>query len=752
MMRYQKDRRRAGVLALALAVCVTVGAAEAGTAQPSMGLEGAAATPVPTEAAASTSVELSYEGVELQVPASWSVVDLASSPTTCVRFDVNAVYLGTPGPTQDCPASVLGRTNAILLQPLPSELPFGTVTLTPGAVPDPTGQQLTAGEVVARIAGTQVLVTASLGSDVEPVTQILRSIAVVAPTDPLAGAGDGLTVAALANPVPLDRSFTWHYGRGFDACTAPALSTMQAWLASPFRAIGIYIGGAARACSQANLTPSWLRAIATMGWKAQPIYVGLQAPCTPFTNRITYGQEWTQGRDAALDAVARARALGIGAGSDIYYDMEWYPRSTQCSGSVRAFLSSWTSTLQYNGYSSGVYSSASAAIIDLASGGGQPGFVPPNKIWIARWNVAPNVYGHTAYVADSQWAPYRRMHQYLGGHVETHGGVSINIDSNLLDTDANRGNPIGQFETVTGGPGTVTAQGWALDPDTSGPVIVQMYLDGASNSAVWANQARPDVGTAFPAAGPDHGYSITMNATPGRHTACLYAINTGPGWSKSLGCRTVTVLTSNPFGQVESATGGRGTLTARGWAIDPNASGPIMVQMYIDGAANAITWANQPRADVGAVFPAAGPNHGYSITMNATPGRHTACLYAINTGPGASTRLGCRTVNVLNSNPFGQVDLVTAGPGTVTARGWAIDPDTSGPIIVQMYLDGVSNSMVWANQARPDVGTAFPASGPNHGYTITMPASPGRHTLCLYAINTGPGASTGLGCRTVTAP
>jgi hypothetical protein len=68
--------------------------------------------------------------------------------------------------------------------------------------------------------------------------------------------------------------------------------------------------------------------------------------------------------------------------------------------------------------------------------------------------------------------------------------------------------------------------------------------------------------------------------------------------------------------------------------------------MYIDGRANALTWANLSRPDVGAAYPAYGPNHGYNLTMATTAGPHTVCLYGINTGPGASTQLGCRAVTV----------------------------------------------------------------------------------------------------------
>ena len=105
-----------------------------------------------------------------------------------------------------------------------------------------------------------------------------------------------------------------------------------------------------------------------------------------------------------------------------------------------------------------------------------------------------------------------------------------------------------------------------------------------------------------------------------------------------------------------------------------------------------------------------------------------------------------------SSNPFGSVDALTAGPGKVSAAGWAIDPDTSAPIMVQMYIDGRANALTWANQPRPDVGAAYPSYGPNHGYNLTMATTPGPHTVCLYGINTGPGASTQLGCRAVAAP
>ncbi|HEV7563130.1 MAG TPA: hypothetical protein VGO24_06470, partial [Solirubrobacterales bacterium] len=47
-------------------------------------------------------------------------------------------------------------------------------------------------------------------------------------------------------------------GLGFDACSAPSSKAMAAWGDSPYRAIGVYIGGENRGCSQPNLTASWV--------------------------------------------------------------------------------------------------------------------------------------------------------------------------------------------------------------------------------------------------------------------------------------------------------------------------------------------------------------------------------------------------------------------------------------------------------------------------------------------------------------
>lgn len=75
----------------------------------------------PTSAATASpgaSKVVRYRGYRIVVPAAWPVYDLRYHPEVCVRFDRHAVYLGEPSSTQRCPARAVGRTEAILIEPL----------------------------------------------------------------------------------------------------------------------------------------------------------------------------------------------------------------------------------------------------------------------------------------------------------------------------------------------------------------------------------------------------------------------------------------------------------------------------------------------------------------------------------------------------------------------------------------------------------------------------------------------------------
>ena len=241
---------------------------------------------------------------------------------------------------------------------------------------------------------------------------------------------------------------TFH-GYGFDQCLAPSQKAMDVWLRqSPYLAVGIYISGASRACRvQPNLTPTWVTTQLRNGWKLLPITLGPQASCNPRFPRYghdvrisadpgkagRYAKARRQGTAEADKTVAAAKALGLSPGSTLWYDLEGFDVTKHgCRYSALAFLSAWTRELHALHYVSGVYSSAGSGIwmLDQARVKTPTAYHLPDQIWIARWDGQANT--STTYISNDGWQPGGRMKQYVGGHNERYGGVTINIDRDYL--------------------------------------------------------------------------------------------------------------------------------------------------------------------------------------------------------------------------------------------------------------------------------------------------------------------------------
>ena len=262
-----------------------------------------------------------------------------------------------------------------------------------------------------------------------------------------AGTRTAASVAQRSGNVVTPGDFT---GFGFDQCHTPEQRKMNRWLqSSPFLAVGIYISGDSRACrEQPNLTPAWVSRQLDKGWRLLPITLGPQASCQPRFPR--YGDDETiiarpganggyskakkQGNEEAVTAVGVAADLGIAPGSTLWYDLEGFElRNTRCRESALSFLSGWTRQIHELGYVSGVYSSAGSGIkmLDDARVNRPDQVVLPDQIWVARWDGKANT--STTYLRADGWRPHARIKQYQGGHDETWGGVTINIDRNFLD-------------------------------------------------------------------------------------------------------------------------------------------------------------------------------------------------------------------------------------------------------------------------------------------------------------------------------
>ncbi len=424
------------------------------------------------------------------------------------------------------------------------------------------------------------------------------------------------------------------------------------------------------------------------------------------------------------------------------------------------------------------------------------------------------------------------------------------------------GPPVGSLDTVTAADGMISVNGWAIDPDTTSASAVHVWVDSTSATALMADQSRPDVGRIYPAYGSGHGFSASIPVSAGQHTVCAYGINTGPGGTSLLGCRTITMATTNekgraPIGSFDSMTVSGTSASVAGWAIDPDTLAPVSVRISVDGVATTSTadkiradiaraypayganhgfvatvqlprveaevcvsvpntsgsntslgcrtirgvianrspigsvdavevapgvfkvrgWAADPdtsdsiqvhiwvgtasatavvaqenRSDVAAVYPGLGPAHGFSATVQAQGAGDTqVCVYAIDSSNrDAHSLLQCRTLAAMSGPPVGSLDTVTAADGMISVNGWAIDPDTTSASAVHVWVDSTSATALMADQSRPDVGRIYPAYGSGHGFSASIPVSAGQHTVCAYGINTGPGGTSLLGCRTIT--
>lgn len=249
---------------------------------------------------------VSFLGCRTQIPASWPVISLRGARTACVRFDRHAAYLGMPGPAERCPAHLIAATTeALLIEPLRA-VGAGSATFA-----DPTAHQY-----VVTDAAAGVEITATYGTDQALMEGILAGAsgepggpaaspvsgpqprpqrAAHVPATPSAGAPPPAPFGKVSGPAPqspvptlppltppspphgflpptVPTGFTNGIGRGFDACAAPGPAAMSAWMSrSPYRAVGIYIGGADRACAQPNLTAGWV--------SRQAAEAGISFPC-----------------------------------------------------------------------------------------------------------------------------------------------------------------------------------------------------------------------------------------------------------------------------------------------------------------------------------------------------------------------------------------------------------------------------------------------------------------------------------------
>jgi hypothetical protein len=307
-----------------------------------------------------------------------------------------------------------------------------------------------------------------------------------------------------------------------------------------------------------------------------------------------------------------------------------------------------------------------------------------------------------------------------------------------LEVDA-----IGAVDGLTVVPGGVRVSGWALDPGALGvPISVNVYDCLRPVSSHLASNRRDDVAAFFPGQGPNHGFDVFYRMCPGERLVSVAANDTSGRGANFIFHRMVRI-DPNPIGHFDAVTATLGSLRVTGFVLDPDAFRSSTVDVFVDGALASRVTADGYRPDVAAAYPHMGGNYGFDITIPASAGPHNVCIVGRNLNGGSDVDLGCRSVTVPDS-PHGALETVTSpGSGSVRLTGWARDIDAPGPIQVRVTVDGAVVGTYTADRARPD--------GLNgSGFDITLNGvAPGPRTVCVTALNVGPGSDVALGCSTL---
>jgi hypothetical protein len=619
-----------------------------------LGLAGV--TPAAAAAGSPAMRVVTYHGYQIRVPAAWPVYNLTADPGQCVLFNRHAVYLGTPGANQRCPARAYGHTEAVLVQPTgpDTQLPPGTVVLPAGTAALPAALPAAASAAVSTsqefnvaAPGPGVLVTGTYGDDPALLRTILTSATMTGAAAVPAGVRSGSKDAAAASqrsaaqasggsgqPELVGRQGS---GLGFDPCTVPSVATMTDWLESPYRVIGTYLGGVNWACSYGNFTTSWVSQVAAEGWQYIPIWVGPQAPCSgiPGVTVINPAQAAAEGQAEAASAAATAQAYGYGPGTPIYFDMEGYDSSdTACAQAVLTFLGGWTQGLHAAGYLSGVYSSAGSGIVDLASQYGNPSYPRPDDVWIADWTGDPVLTDPN--LPDSDW-PGQRLHQYYGSHNETWGGATVNIDNDVIGGEvAGLPGPAAARPFVAGEPADVAAA-----PGSAATVLLVVHGAPAGASGGGLDAVRWQ---ASPPAG--------LTVTPASGVAVV------PSGGVRVVALRVALGSSLPAGRYDipvTASVGSEPLTETFELVSAVSRGSVLATPY-----PVVLYAADPASMAAAVLAAA----ELGLPASDITGSFDAAWADVAGGSDLVLGIGQAAVNGLNNNPCGWPNPAGTGAGS----------------------------------------------------------------------------------------
>lgn len=279
--------------------------------------------------------------------------------------------------------------------------------------------------------------------------------------------------------------------------------------------------------------------------------------------------------------------------------------------------------------------------------------------------------------------------------------------------------PVGWLDRVTLVPGGVKVFGWAWDADATGATSIVVTVDGAAVRAS-TSVPRPDVPLAYPGAGPNQGFDLTVPAASGTRKVCVTIVDAGGTQDKALPCRTMKVPGSSPFGDLAPVAATSTGVRLQGWAADIDATSAATLKVTVDSAVSTIT-ATTTRADVLAAYPGLTVPTGYDATIPTTTGSHKVCVSVVNVGPGSTLTWPCQTVTVgttltaaatssvptaaTTGVPDGTALTVHQGDLVITTPGTVVDGlDVRGFVEVRAANVTIRNSVIRGRSTTGSIG------------------------------------------------
>lgn len=394
--------------------------------------------------------------------------------------------------------------------------------------------------------------------------------------------------------------------------------------------------------------------------------------------------------------------------------------------------------------------------------GAQPEFVVNNRqATVTSLEMSPRPYGQQGYVATIAATP--GLNQIC---LQLQGGEQKDCTPLFIPA---QDRPFGAITPVAKTNNSWAITGWAVDPfhsthlygsDRAGLPQISLLVDGVPSGSVRTGIGHPDFqGEQYVGWDPGyHGFRAEWQASPGRHTACVVATSVDGTQTTELGCVVHHQIAGlNPVGNLDSGTRiTNSQVRMQGWALDPTDDGKTELHVFVNNTFAGVQRTGGQRPDIATSYPGYLDAAGFDFTVNVSPlePANHVCVWAINKGPGTeNSLLGCRQIFSVGADPTGVLDRVRAtGPRSASVHGWTVDPDTSAPINVHIFVNGKFNRAATANVARRDVQAVIKGAGPNHGFNVPVTGlRAGRNTVCVFAINAAGGSNNPqLGCRDVT--